>query len=190
MENLRSDEAEAKNRNVTTLSLTHHFGFVWMSIEMSRRDMWSASRKKSVRKRFGVLLLLIISLGFQIFISHRMGILSFKCGNAEVAKKYFHKNDLEKMDRVHTVVMIPTVLSSGRRRKHINDQFFREKWRRTAVTILYILGTRGGERLEKEVQIGQEVFEEIENMKGRMEYVFSACRDVELQASAKIHAGD
>ena len=79
--------------------------------------------------------------------------------------------------RVHTVVMIPTALLSGRRRKYINDQFLRQNWRTQSVVMIYILGTRDGKRLEKELNVSQEVKDEIEKVEGRIQYFFSACRD-------------
>jgi len=79
--------------------------------------------------------------------------------------------------RVHTVVMIPTALSSGKRRKYVNDQFLRQEWRTQSVVMIYILGTRDGERLEKELNVSHELHNEIEKVAGRIHYFFSACRD-------------
>lgn len=80
--------------------------------------------------------------------------------------------------RVHTVVMIPSPMSWHKRRHQVNEQFLRGGWGSQSVAMLYVLGTKGGKQLEKELEIDQTMREEISLYRGKVEYFFSDCRDM------------
>jgi hypothetical protein len=79
--------------------------------------------------------------------------------------------------QTHTVVMIPSPMHWGARRKYVNQQFLRGNWDPQTVVLIYILGTRTGQRLETPITPSDDMSSEVEEYRNQIEYVFSSCRD-------------
>ena len=74
-------------------------------------------------------------------------------------------------EEVDVVMFVPSPIPWEDRRALVTRQFLRERWNRSQVVLLYVLGTRTGARLETDLDTGS-----VHRAPG-VDYLFSGCRD-------------
>ena len=84
---------------------------------------------------------------------------------------YCHPPTRRPREDVQVVMFVPTPVQWGARRAFVTRQFLREGWNRSQAVLLYVLGTRTGDRLEYAIDTSG-----VQRAPG-VDYLFSGCRD-------------
>ena len=74
-------------------------------------------------------------------------------------------------EEVEVVMFVPSPVPWEDRRALVTRQFLREGWNRSQIVLIYVFGTRTGERLEYEIDTSG-----VKRVPG-VDYLFTACRD-------------
>jgi hypothetical protein len=95
----------------------------------------------------------------------------------ELPSELLLEKDVQPKTRTHTVVMMPSPMHSGGRRKLVNQQFLRGGWNRSQVVFIYVVGTRTGKSLEEEIPVTYAMRREVLKYRKTVQYLFTQCRD-------------